>query len=244
MFNNSDELLKFIKDEGVEMIDVRFCDLPGIMQHFTVPASSFDQSVFDDGLGFDGSSIRGFQAINESDMSLFPDPTTAYLDPFRKSKTLNVNFFIHDPITGEAYSRDPRNIARKALAYLDSTGIADTAFFAPEAEFYIFDNVRYSTGVNEGYYHIDSEEGWWNSGKDDGQNKGYKTRLKGGYFPVEPYDHYSDLRADMVKNLEASGLLVERAHHEVGTAGQAEINYKFDTLLRAADDVMKFKYLI
>lgn len=177
-------------------------------------------------------------------MSLFPDPTTAYIDPFRKAKTLNVNFFIHDPITGEAYSRDPRNIAKKALAYLSSTGIADTAFFAPEAEFYIFDNVRYSTGVNEGYYHIDSVEGWWNSGKDDGENKGYKTRLKGGYFPVEPYDHYSDLRADMVKNLEACGLQVERAHHEVGTAGQAEINYRFDTLLKAADDVMKFKYLI
>ena len=185
MFNNSDELLKFIKDEGVEMIDVRFCDLPGVMQHFTVPVSSFDQSVFDDGLNFDGSSIRGFQAINESDMALFPDPTTAYLDPFRRSKTLNVNFFIHDPITGEAYSRDPRNIARKALAYLDSTGIADTAYFAPEAEFYIFDNVRYSTGVNEGYYHIDSVEGWWNSGK-EGDNLGYKTRFKGGYFPVAP----------------------------------------------------------
>ena len=246
MFQNSDELLKYIKDEGVEMVDVRFCDLPGIMQHFTVPVSSFDQSVFDDGLGFDGSSIRGFQAINESDMSLFPDPTTAYIDPFRKSKTLNLNFFIHDPITGEAYSRDPRNIARKALAHLETTGIADTAFFAPEAEFYIFDNVRYSTGVNEGYYHIDSVEGWWNSGKEtEGQaNLGYKTRLKGGYFPVEPYDHYSDLRADMVKNLEACGLQVERAHHEVGTAGQAEINYRFDTLLKAADDVMKFKYLI
>ena len=243
MFANSEELLKFIKDEGVEMVDVRFCDLPGIMQHFTVPVSSFDQSVFDDGLGFDGSSIRGFQAINESDMALFPDPTTAYVDPFRTSKTLNVNFFIHDPITGEAYSRDPRNIAKKALAYLESTGIADTAFFAPEAEFYIFDNVRYSTDVNEGYYHIDSVEGWWNSGK-EGENLGYKTRLKGGYFPVEPYDHYSDLRADMVKNLEACGLQVERAHHEVGTAGQAEINYKFDTLLKAADDVMKFKYLI
>ena len=244
MFANSDELLKYVKDEGVEMIDVRFCDLPGIMQHFTVPVSSFDQSVFDDGLNFDGSSIRGFQAINESDMSLFPDPTTAYLDPFRKSKTLNVNFFIHDPITGEAYSRDPRNIARKALAYLESTGVADTAFFAPEAEFYIFDSVRYSTSENEGFYHIDSQEGWWNSGKEDEGNKGYKTRFKGGYFPVEPYDHYSDLRADMVKNLEASGLLVERAHHEVGTAGQAEINYRFDTLLKAADDVMKFKYLI
>ncbi|WP_432479268.1 type I glutamate--ammonia ligase [Nocardioides sp. GXQ0305] len=243
MFANSDELLKYVQDEGVEMIDVRFCDLPGIMQHFTVPVSSFDQSVFDDGLNFDGSSIRGFQAINESDMSLFPDPTTAYVDPFRRSKTLNVNFFIHDPITGEAYSRDPRNIARKALAHLASTGVADTAFFAPEAEFYIFDNVRYSTSENEGFYHIDSAEGWWNSGK-EGDNRGYKTRFKGGYFPVEPYDHYSDLRADMVKNLEQCGLHVERAHHEVGTAGQAEINYRFDTLLKAADDVMKFKYLI
>jgi glutamine synthetase len=244
MFANSDELLKYLKDESVEMVDVRFCDLPGIMQHFTVPVTAFDQAVFDDGLNFDGSSIRGFQAINESDMALFPDPTTAYIDPFRKSKTLNLNFFIHDPITGEAYSRDPRNIARKALAYLESTGIADTAYFAPEAEFYIFDNVRYSTAPNEGFYHIDSAEGWWNSGKADEDNRGYKTRYKGGYFPVEPYDHYSDLRADMVKHLEACGLSVERAHHEVGTAGQAEINYRFDTLLKAADDVMKFKYLI
>ncbi len=243
MFANSDELLKFVKDEGVEMVDVRFCDLPGIMQHFTVPVSSFDQSVFDDGLNFDGSSIRGFQAINESDMALFPDASTAYLDPFRTAKTLVVNFFIHDPITGEAYSRDPRNIARKAMAYLTSTGIGDTAYFAPEAEFYIFDSVRYSTGVNEGYYHIDSVEGWWNSGK-EGDNLGYKTRLKGGYFPVAPYDHYTDLRDHMVKNLEGSGLLVERAHHEVGTAGQAEINYRFDELLKAADDVMKFKYII
>ena len=243
MFANSEELLKYVKDEGVEMVDIRFCDLPGIMQHFTVPVSSFDQSVFDDGLAFDGSSIRGFQAINESDMALFPDPSTAYIDPFRTAKTLVLNFFIHDPITGEAYSRDPRNIARKALSYLETTGIADMAYFAPEAEFYIFDSVRYSTDANEGYYHIDSVEGWWNSGA-EGDNLGYKTRYKGGYFPVAPYDHYSDLRDVMVKNLEASGLHVERAHHEVGTAGQAEINYKFDTLLRAADDVMKFKYII
>ena len=243
MFQSFEELLKYVKDEGVEMIDIRFCDLPGIMQHFTVPVSSFDESVATDGLAFDGSSIRGFQAINESDMALFPDPTTAYIDPFRRAKTLALNFFIHDPISGEAYSRDPRNIARKALAYLSTTGIADTAFFAPEAEFYIFDSVRYSTGPNEGYFHIDSEEGWWNSGK-EGDNRGYKTRFKGGYFPVAPYDHYGDLRDDMVKKLENVDLLVERAHHEVGTAGQAEINYRFDTLLKAADDVMKFKYII
>jgi glutamine synthetase len=189
MFQNSDELLSFIKDEGVEMVDVRFCDLPGVMQHFTVPVSSFDESVFEDGLSFDGSSIRGFQAIHESDMSLFPDPTTAYVDPFRVAKTLVVNFFIHDPITGEAYSRDPRNIARKAMAYLGSTGIGDTAYFAPEAEFYVFDQVRFATNANEGFYHIDAVEGSWNSGSPNGENGGpnlgYKTRAKGGYFPVE-----------------------------------------------------------
>src|SRR5512134_1033936 len=164
MFANADELLKYIKDEGVEMVDVRLCDLPGVMQHFTVPVSSLDQTVFDDGLNFDGSSIRGFQAIHESDMQLFPDPTTAYLDPFRVSKTLVVNFFIHDPITGEAYSRDPRNIAKKAMAYLASTGIADTAYFAPEAEFYVFDELRCAASQNEGFYHSDSEAGAWDSG--------------------------------------------------------------------------------
>ena len=243
MFQNSEELLKYIKDEDVEMVDVRFCDLPGVMQHFTVPISSFDQSVFDDGLAFDGSSIRGFQAIHESDMSLFPDPTTAYIDPFRVAKTLVVNFFIHDPITGEAYSRDPRNIARKAMAYLSSTGIGDTAYFAPEAEFYVFDNVRFETKANAGYYHIDSEAGAWNSGSED-NNRGYKVKYKGGYFPVAPYDHFGELRDEMVIEMERAGLHVERAHHEVGTAGQAEINYKFDELLQAADDVMKFKYLV
>jgi glutamine synthetase len=243
MFKNSDELLKFIKDEGVEMVDVRFCDLPGVMQHFTVPVSSFDQSVFDDGLAFDGSSIRGFQAIHESDMSLFPDPTTAYIDPFRVAKTLVVNFFIHDPITGEAYSRDPRNIARKAMAYLGSTGIGDTAYFAPEAEFYVFDNVRFETSANAGFYHIDSEAGAWNSGSED-NNRGYKVKYKGGYFPVAPYDHFGELRDEMVIEMERAGLHVERAHHEVGTAGQAEINYRFDELLKSADDVMKFKYII
>jgi glutamine synthetase len=243
MFSTQDELLKFIKDEGVEFVDIRFVDLPGIEQHFSVPVSSFDESVFSTGLAFDGSSIRGFQAINESDMALFPDVSTAYVDPFRVAKTLVLSFFIHDPITGEAYSRDPRNVARKAQAYLASTGIADTAYFAPEAEFYIFDSVRYSTGANEGYYHIDSVEGWWNTGN-EGENRGYKTRFKGGYFPVAPYDHFTDLRDAMVKNLEGVNLHVERAHHEVGTAGQAEINYRFDTLLKAADDVMKFKYII
>jgi glutamine synthetase len=245
MFANPDDLMKYVKNEGVEFVDVRFCDLPGSMQHFSVPVSSFTEDVFSDGLMFDGSSIRGFQAIHESDMALMPDPSTAYLDPFRRDKTLALSFFIHDPLTGEAYSRDPRNIARKAEAYLRSTGIGDTAFFAPEAEFYVFDDVRFETKSNTGYYSIDSVAGAWNTGREEeGGNKGYKVRYKGGYFPVSPVDHFADLRAEMSKTLEASGLLVERQHHEVGTAGQAEINYRFASLLNAADDVMKFKYIV
>ena len=245
MFQSSEDLLAYIKKEGVEFVDVRFCDLPGIQQHFSVPVSSFGEDVFTDGLMFDGSSIRGFQAIHESDMSLMPDPTTAYIDPFRRDKTLALSFFIHDPLTGEAYSRDPRNIARKAEAYLRSTGIGDTAFFAPEAEFYVFDDVRFETKANAGYYSIDSVAGAWNTGREEeGGNQGYKVRYKGGYFPVSPVDHFADLRAEMSKALEAAGLLVERQHHEVGTAGQAEINYRFNSLLDAADDVMKFKYII
>ncbi|OYN89607.1 type I glutamate--ammonia ligase [Parenemella sanctibonifatiensis] len=245
MFNSDEELLAYIKDEGVEMIDVRFCDLPGTMQHFTVPASSFGPDVFEEGLSFDGSSVRGFQKIHESDMALLPDPTTAYLDPFRKAKTLCVNFFVHDPLTKESYSRDPRNIARKAQEYLASTGIGDTAYFAPEPEFYVFDDVRFETKQNTGYYHIDSEAGAWNTGRtEDGGNRGYKVRYKGGYFPVAPTDHFGDLRDDMVLHMENAGLQVERAHHEVGTAGQAEINWRFDELLRTADNVQMFKYIV
>ncbi|RRD45219.1 type I glutamate--ammonia ligase [Tessaracoccus sp. OH4464_COT-324] len=245
MFRDASELLAYIATEDIETIDVRFCDLPGVMQHLTVPAAAFDEAVFVDGLGFDGSSIAGFQKIHESDMTLLPDPTTAYLDPFRKSRTLNLNFFVHDPLTKEPYSRDPRNIARKAEAYLLSTGIADTAYFAPEAEFYVFDDIRFETGPNSSYYHIDSEAGAWNTGRiEDGGNRGYKVKYKGGYFPVAPVDHFGDLRDDIVRHMQNSGLKVERAHHECGTAGQAEINWRFDTLLTAADDVMKFKYLV
>jgi glutamine synthetase len=243
LFANADELFKYIKDQGVEFVDVRFCDLPGVMQHFTVPVSSFGPGVFEEGLQFDGSSIRGFQAIHESDMSLMPDPTTAYPDAFRSNKTLVVNFFIHDPLTGEPYSRDPRNIARKAQAYLKSTGIGDTAYFAPEAEFYVFDNVRFATKENEGFYHVDSTAGAWNTGVET-ENRGYKVRYKGGYFPVPPYDHFADLRAEISRELEAAGLVVERQHHEVGTAGQAEINFRFDELLTTADNLMKYKYIV
>ncbi len=245
MFANSEELLRYLKDEDVKFVDVRFCDLPGVMQHFTLPVESFDDSVFSDGLAFDGSSIRGFQAIHESDMLLLPDVASAFIDPFRIAKTVALNFFIHDPFTREAYSRDPRNVAKKAEAYLASSGIADTAYFGAEAEFYIFDSIRHSTQANEAFYHIDSIEGWWNSGKEEpGGNRGYKTAYKGGYFPVPPVDHYADLRDEMVTKLIGAGFTVERAHHEVGTAGQAEINYKFSTLLHSGDQVQLFKYMI
>jgi len=245
MFANADELFDYVKRENVEMIDVRFCDLPGIMQHFTVPTGSFDEAVFSDGLAFDGSSVAGFQTIDESDMVLLPDPTTAWLDPFRKAKTLIVNFFVHDPITKEPYSRDPRNIARKAEMYLKSTGIADTAFMAPEAEFYVFDDVRYETNGHSSMYYVDAESAPWNSSRQEERgNLGYKVKTKGGYFPVAPNDHYGDLRDEMVKLLEGSGIVIERAHHEAGAAGQAEINWRFDTLLKSADDLMKVKYVV
>jgi glutamine synthetase len=245
MFNNSDEVLKYLTDEDVQFVDVRFCDLPGVMQHFTVPVSSFDEDAFKDGLMFDGSSIRGFQAIHESDMKLIPDAKTAFVDPFRNEKTLAMNFSIVDPFTDEPYSRDPRNIAAKATAFLRSTGIADTAYFGAEAEFYIFDSVRFETKQQAGYYFIDSIEGAWNTGaEEEGGNRGYKPRYKGGYFPVSPMDHYSDLRDAMVQGLLSVGIQVERAHHEVGTAGQAEINFRFNPLLLAGDQMMLYKYVI
>ena len=245
MFKDAAEVLKYLKDEDVKFVDVRFCDLPGQMQHFNVPAASVDEAFFTDGQMFDGSSIRGFQAIHESDMKLIPDVETAYIDPFRTAKTLNINFSITDPLTDEPYSRDPRQVASKAEAYLRSTGIADTAFFAPEAEFYVFDDVRFETKQNAGYYYIDSIEGAWNSGRvEEGGNLGHKTPYKGGYFPVPPVDHFADLRDAIVVELDALGLQVERSHHEVGTAGQAEINYRFDTLATSADKVMLFKYVV
>jgi glutamine synthetase len=245
MFNNADEVLKYIKDEKIEFVDVRFTDLPGVQQHFNVPAQSVGADFFTDGQMFDGSSIRGFQTINESDMKLIPDVTSAFVDPFRAAKTIALNFSVVDPYTNEPYSRDPRQVAAKAEAYLASTGIADTAFFAPEAEFYIFDDVRFETKQNEGYYHIDSIEGAWNSGRvEEGGNRGYKTRYKGGYFPVPPTDHFADLRDEICIILDQLGLEVERSHHEVGTGGQAEINYRFDTLLKSADKVQLFKYVV
>ncbi|ALC06392.1 Glutamine synthetase 1 [Corynebacterium deserti GIMN1.010] len=246
-FNTPEEVTKFIKDENVEFIDVRFTDLPGTEQHFSIPAAAFDEDAIEEGLAFDGSSIRGFTTIDESDMNLLPDLTTATLDPFRKAKTLNVKFFVHDPFTREAFSRDPRNVARKAEQYLASTGIADTCNFGAEAEFYLFDKVRYSTEINTGFYEVDTNEGWWNRGREtnlDGTpNLGSKNRVKGGYFPVAPYDQAVDVRDDMVRNLTQAGFNLERFHHEVG-GGQQEINYRFNTLLHAADDIQTFKYIV
>ncbi|SEE01330.1 type I glutamate--ammonia ligase [Ruania alba] len=245
MFSSADEAIAFTKEQGVKFVDVRFCDLPGVMQHFNIPVEAFNEDAFTEGLMFDGSSIRGFQAIHESDMKLIPDVTSAFIDPFREQKTLVVNFSIVDPFTDEPYSRDPRNIAAKAEAYLASTGIADTVFFGAEAEFYIFDDVRFQTGPDSSYYFINSNEAAWNTGRDEeGGNLGYKTRFKGGYFPVAPNDQMADLRDSMVTIMQENGLEVERAHHEVGTAGQQEINYRFNTLRSAADDLMKFKYIV
>jgi glutamine synthetase len=240
MFQNAEEARKFIADVDVKFVDVRFCDVPGIMQHFTVPVQTFDP---DEELAFDGSSIRGFQAIHESDMALRADLSTARLDPFRKDTTLIMNFFIHDPVTGEQYSRDPRNVAKKAETYLMSTGIADAAYFGPEAEFYVFDSARFETRTNEAFYHVDSEAGAWNTGALE-DNRGYKVRYKGGYFPAPPVDHFADLRAEMTLELIKCNILVEKQHHEVGTAGQAEINYRFSTLLHAADDLQLYKYIV
>ena len=247
-FNSPAEVIEYVKNEGVEFVDIRFTDLPGVQQHFSITADQFDEDVFEEGLAFDGSSIRGFQSIDESDMILLPDPSTAQIDPFRIHKTLNIVCSVHDPFTREAYSRDPRNVAAKAEEYLISTGIADTVNFGPEAEFYIFDSVAYETNTNSAFYELESVSGWWNRGNpvnpDGSPNLGYKVREKGGYFPVAPYDHYQDLRDEMSLNLAGAGFELERAHHEVGTGGQQEINYKFNTLTKSADELQLFKYII
>src|SRR3954452_25389871 len=233
-----------LSDEDIQVVDVRFCDLPGLMQHFSIPAHELTEDVFEEGLGFDGSSIRGVQEIQESDMILLPAPNTAIVDPFRRHPTLNINAFVRDPVTGEPYTRDPRYVAKKAEDYLTSTGIADTVFFGPEAEFYIFDDVRFDQNQFSGYYYVDSVEGIWNSGKDEGPNLGFKPRYKEGYFPVPPMDHYQDLRSEMVLTMENMGIEIEVQHHEVGTAGQAEIDMRFDTLLSMANKLMLYNYIV
>ena len=245
MFKDPQAVQEFIREEGIQFVDVRFTDLPGVQQHFTIPASAADDDLFTEGQLFDGSSIRGFADIHESDLQLIPDVTTAYVDPFRVAKTLVIIFDIYNPRTGEIYDRDPRQVAHKAERYLESTGIADTAFFAPEAEFYIFDDVRHESKPNGSFYEVDSIEGAWNSGRrEEGGNLGNKTPYKAGYFPVAPVDKQADLRDEICIQSEKVGLEIERAHHEVGTGGQAEINYRFNTMVKSADDVLKFKYIV
>ena len=231
--------------EGVEFIDLRFADLPGQVQHFTIPVGQLDLDSFDEGFGFDGSSIRGFQEIQESDMILKPDPDTALIDPFMERKTLLLYCFVHDPISHEPYNRDPRYVAKKAEQYLLGTGLADTSFWGPEAEFYIFDSARFDQNQYSAFYEVDSVEGAWNTGaKEDGRNLAYKPRYKEGYFPVPPTDHFQDLRSEMSAVLAEAGIEVEVHHHEVGTAGQAEIDIRYTTLLRQADNVTMFKYIV
>ncbi len=239
------EVLALVKDQGVEFVDLRFCDLPGIMQHVTIPASKFTESTFEEGHGFDGSSIRGFQQIQESDMLLMPDSNTAYIDPFRQRKTLVIHCFVADPLTLESYSRDPRYIAKKAEEYLKSTGVADTAYFGPEPEFFIFDDVRFDYSSNSSFHVVDSVEGTWNTGRaEPGGNLGYKPRTKQGYFPVPPMDHFQDLRSEMAAQLMSIGIEVELHHHEVATGGQGEIGTRFNTLLAQGDQLMTFKYVL
>ena len=238
------EVVKFAKEQGTRMVDLKFMDFPGMWQHFTVPISQLEEASFEEGFGFDGSSIRGWQAIHTSDMLVIPDATTAVMDPFTETPALSLICNIVDPITKEKYTRDPRNIAQKAEAYLKSTGIADTAYFGPEAEFFIFDDIRYDCAQNYGYYYIDSVEGQWNTGKEEKPNLGYKARYKEGYFPVPPTDSMADIRTEMVLTMEKIGIAVEAQHHEVATAGQAEIDMRFSALTRMADSLMWYKYII
>ncbi|MBI2091998.1 MAG: type I glutamate--ammonia ligase [Deltaproteobacteria bacterium] len=238
------EVLALAKENKTKMVDFKFVDLPGIWQHFSVPLVELSESSFEDGFGFDGSSIRGFQPIHASDMLIIPDPKTAVMDPFMTEPTLSLICNIVDPITRQAYSRDARYIAQKAESYLKSTALADTAFIGPEAEFFIFDGIKFDQSVNHGFYHIDSNEGQWNSGRDENPNLGYKPRYKEGYFPVSPTDSQQNIRSEMALVMEQVGIHVECQHHEVATAGQAEIDMKFAPLLQMGDQLMWFKYII
>jgi len=238
------QVLEMGKKEGAKVLDVRFLDFPGVWQHFTFPISELDESRFEDGFGFDGSSIRGWQPIHTSDMLVILDPTTAKMDPFYKEPTLVLIGNIVDPVTHEPYSRDPRYIAQKAEAYLKSSGIGDTAHFGPEPEFFIFDDVRFESRKNRAFYEVDSEEGIWNSGRDECPNLGYKPRHKEGYFPVPPMDKFQDLRTEMLLTLESLGIEIECQHHEAATGGQAEIDMRFKPLLQMGDQLMWFKYVL
>lgn len=239
------DVLKMIQDNNIQIVDLKFIDMPGIWQHCSFYYDQIDESSFVDGVPFDGSSIRGWKAINESDMSMVPDPATAWIDPFYAEPTLSLICSIKEPRTGEWYSRDPRSIARKALEFLNQTGIGDSAFFGPEAEFFIFDDVRFDQTENKSYYYVDSIEGRWNTGREEeGGNLGYKPRYKEGYFPVGPTDTLQDMRTEMLLTMGKCGVPIEKHHHEVATGGQNELGIRFSTLVEAADSLMIYKYVI
>lgn len=238
------DALALIKEKDIKFVDLKFMDFPGQWQHTTVPIDVFDESSFENGFGFDGSSIRGWKKINDSDMLIIPDPTTTFIDPFVKIPTISFICDVYEPATKEKYSRCPRNIAQKAISFLKSTGIADTAFFGPEAEFFVFDDVRYDTTGNSSYFYLDSKEGAWNSGRIENPNLANKPRYKEGYFPVPPVDSLNDLRNEMVMNLLSIGVPVEAQHHEVASGGQCEIDIKFQPLLKSADQLLMFKYVV
>jgi glutamine synthetase len=238
------EVVAFAKNKGARILDLRFMDFPGLWQHLSVPIGELNEGLFTDGHGFDGSSIRGWQAINASDMLIIPDPDSARIDPFLKDPTLVMICDVVDPVTRENYSRDPRNIAKKAEAFLKASGIADVAYFGPEAEFFVFDDIRFDSTENSCYYFVDSDEGQWNTGRTEGPNLGYKPRYKEGYFPVPPMDSQQDIRSEMVLLMEEVGIQVETHHHEVATAGQAEIDMRFDSLVNMADKLQWYKYII
>ena len=238
------EVIEFAKKNDTVMVDLKFMDFPGMWQHFSVPLHELEVDSFEDGFGFDGSSIRGWQPIHASDMLVIPDPETAVMDPFMAVPTLSIICNIVDPITRERYSRDPRNIAFKAEAYLKYTGIGDTSYFGPEAEFFMFDDVRYSYSHNHSFHQVDSVEGWWNTDRDECPNLGYKPRHKEGYFPVPPSDSQQDIRTEMVMILESLGISIEAQHHEVATGGQGEIDMRFAPLVKMGDNLMWFKYIL
>ena len=238
------EVVAFARDRGLQMVDLKFTDLPGMWQHFSIPVEELSEDVFEEGAGFDGSSIRGFMEIHESDMLLMPDPATALIDPALEVPTLSLICNIKDPVLGTSFTRDPRNVARKAEAHLIKTGLATVSYWGPELEFYIFDDVRYETTPNSSFYQIDSVEGSWNTGRDEGPNLGFKPRYKEGYFPVPPTDSFQDFRSRAVLKMKQCGIHVEIHHHEVGTAGQAEIDMRFHTLTRMADQTQLYKYIL
>ena len=245
MFQTPQEALNYIKENQIQIVDLKFIDMPGIWQHLSLYHDQIDETAFTDGVPFDGSSIRGWKAINESDMTMVIDPTTAWMDPFMAEPTISFICSIKEPRTGEPYSRCPRTIAQKAIDYLLSTGLGDTAFFGPEAEFFIFDDVRFDQTQNSGYYYVDSIEGRWNSGKEEaGGNLGYKPRYKEGYFPVAPTDTSQDMRTEMLLTMAKCGVPIEKHHHEVATGGQCELGFRFATLIQAADYLMTYKYVI